>query len=112
MRIGRFFSVQQGRVGQYLSPRVLIVRKPFRASIPASEECYFGFDRRSQAQNFSHYLAKRGYGFQLRQGQMLAFPYEVKLVGHGDLARVLAYWDRQGQHLLAPGTVSKVPAAA
>ena len=92
MRIGQFFSLQQGRVGQYLSPRVLVVRMPFRPS--AGDVCYFGFDRLNQAQKFAHYLATMGCNFQLRRSQSMPQPYEVRLVGHRDLARTLAYWDR------------------
>lgn len=98
MQIGRFFSLQQGRVGQYLSPRVLVVRSPFQRlpkSGGPSTACYFGFEKLSKAQDFAKYLAGLGYNFQLRRGRMLAqFAYEVALAEHIDLARVLAYWDR------------------
>ena len=93
MQIGRFFSLQQGRVGQYLSPRVLIVRSPFRATPTV---CYFGFDHLKQAQTFAQSLAKRGARFQIRCSQVTAQAYEIRLHGHSDLARTLAYWERQG----------------
>lgn len=93
MQVGRFFSLQQGRVGQYLSPRVLVVRTPFRTSA-LGEICYFGFDRWSQAQKFSRYLAGLGYNFQLRRSHLMPQAYEIRLQGHSDLARTLAYWDR------------------
>lgn len=93
MQVGRFFSLQQGRVGQYLSPRVLVVRTPFRPS-PAGDICYFGFDRWNQAQKFSRYLANLGYNFQLRRSHLMPQSFEIRLQGHSDLARTLAYWDR------------------
>ena len=95
MQIGRFFSLQQGRVGQYLSSRVLVVRRPFRSNFV--EVCYFGFDRLNQAQKFAQYLASMGYSFQLRRSQRMPQSYEVRLQGHSDIARTLAYWDRMGQ---------------
>lgn len=95
MKIGRFFSLQQGRVGQFLSPRVLVVRTPFRPGAQVTTLCYFGFDRLSQAQRFAQSLAAAGYSFQLKQGQMLPqSTYEIQLRGHADLARTLAFWDR------------------
>ncbi|HEY9747345.1 MAG TPA: hypothetical protein V6C63_01485 [Allocoleopsis sp.] len=98
MQIGRFFSLQQGRVGQYLSPRVLVVRSPFQ-KLPKSggpgAACYFGFDKLSKAQSFAKYLSGLGYTYQLRRGQMLPqYAYEIALRDHTDLAKVLAYWDR------------------
>ena len=95
MQVGRFFSLQQGRVGQYLSPRVLVVRKPFQRS--SGEVCYFGFDRLNQAQKFAQHLAARGYRFQMRRSQHMLQNYEIRLPGHSDLARTLAYWDRMDQ---------------
>lgn len=99
MQIGRFFSLGQGRVGQYLSPRVLVVRSPFqrvcRAGTP-NEFCCFGFNRLKQAQKFSQFLASMGLNFRLNQHQQLKdYPYEIRLVGQGDLACTLAYWDRR-----------------
>lgn len=99
MQIGRFFSLQRGRVGQYLSPRVLVVRAPFRAF--AEEICYFGFDRLNQAQKFAHYLASSGLTFQLRRSQIMPQAYEIQLSGHRDLARTLAYWERLDNQRLA-----------
>lgn len=93
MQVGRFFSLRQGRVGQYLSPRVLVVRTPFRTAA-TGEVSYFGFDRLNQAQKFAHYLASLGYNFALRRSQLMPQPYEIRLQGHADLARSLAYWDR------------------
>ncbi|MGI0486833.1 hypothetical protein ACN4EK_15435 [Pantanalinema rosaneae CENA516] len=94
MQIGRFFSLSEGRVGQFLSPRVLLVRTPFRPLARQQEVCYFGFDRLNQAQKFTQNLALAGYSFQLRRSQVMPQPYEVRLPGHRDLARTLAYWDR------------------
>jgi hypothetical protein len=98
MQIGRFFSLQQGRVGQYLSPRVLVVRSPFQ-KLPklggSAAACYFGFDKLNKAQSFAKYLSGLGYSYQLRRGQMLPqYAYEIALRDHTDLAKVLAYWDR------------------
>ncbi|MBD2120167.1 hypothetical protein [Trichocoleus sp. FACHB-262] len=98
MQIGRFFSLQQGRVGQYLSSRVLVVRSPFQ-KLPKSggpaAACYFGFDKLSKAQAFAKYLSGLGYTYQLRRGKMLSqYTYEIALREHTDLAKVLAYWDR------------------
>lgn len=95
MQVGRFFSLQQGQVGQYLSSRVLVVRRPFMSGW--GEVCYFGFDRFNAAQKFAQYLAARGYRFQLRRGQQLPQNYEIRLQGHSDLAKTLAYWDRLDQ---------------
>lgn len=108
MQIGRFFSLQRGRVGQYLSPRVLVVRTPFQKRLElgeATEVCYFGFEKLNKAQEFSRYLAGLGYPFLLRSGQTLQqYPYELKLWGHADLARVLAYWDRMDQQRVSATT--------
>lgn len=100
MQIGRFFSLQSGRVGQYLSPRVLVVRQPFQRSL--GEVCYFGFDRFSQGQKFANYLAAQGYTFQLRRSQVMPQSYEVRLQGQSSLARTLAYWDRMDDRRLQP----------
>lgn len=93
MQIGRFFSLQQGRVGQYLSPRVLVVRSPFKA---APTICYFGFEQLKQAQTFAQKLARMGARFQIRRSQVMPQSYEICLRGHSDLAGTLAYWERQG----------------
>ena len=95
MQVGRFFSLQQGRVGQYLSARVLVVRCPFVPNF--GDVCYFGFDRLNQAQKFAQYLASMGYRFQMRRSQLMPQSYEVRLQGHSDIARTLAYWDRMDQ---------------
>ncbi|NDJ19730.1 hypothetical protein [Myxacorys almedinensis] len=102
MQVGRFFSLQKGRVGQYLSPRVLVVKTPFRA-VPDSEAgTYFGFEKLPQAQNFALHLASCGYRFQLRRAQMLKpFPYEIKLFGTAAIATLLAHWDRVDQQQLS-----------
>jgi hypothetical protein len=101
MKIGRFFALGHGQVGQYLSARVLVVRTPFQKQARSGESrevCYFGFDKLSQAQKFSQYLARSGYRFQLRPGKVLSqYPYEVKLWGQADLTKVLATWDRLDQ---------------
>lgn len=93
MQIGRFFSLQRGRVGQYLSPRVLVVRSPFQA---APTICYFGFEHLKQAQTFAQRLARLGANFQVRRSQVMPQNYEIRLRGHSDLALTLAYWERQG----------------
>ncbi len=96
MQIGRFFSLQQGRVGQYLSPRVLVVRTPFRSpAAGATETCYVGFDRLSLAQRFAQRLALLDCHFQMGLGRQLSYPYEVKVFNPGHLARTLARWERQ-----------------
>ncbi|MBD2076539.1 hypothetical protein H6F86_22155 [Phormidium sp. FACHB-592] len=96
MQVGQFFSFQPGRVGQYLSPRVLVVRSPFRA---ASDVCYLGFDQFKQAQTFAQSLARRGIRFQIRRSQVMPQQYEIRLHGRSDLARTLAYWDRRDAEL-------------
>jgi hypothetical protein len=99
MQIGRFFSLQHGRVGQYLSPRVLVVRSPFQSVSQTREPkefCCFGFESFQQAQKFLKSLAHLHLNFQLRQSQLLSnCPYEVVLAGRTDLARMLANWDRR-----------------
>ena len=105
MQIGRFFSLGQGRVGQYLSPRVLVVRAPFQpvSRAPAPKEyCCFGFKHLNQAQKFSQFLASMGFRFRLLHPQQLQdYPYQVRLVGHTDLAGDLAYWDRRDLNSVA-----------
>jgi hypothetical protein len=99
MQIGRFFALGQGRVGQFLSPRVLVVRLPFQSkslSRPTQEFCCFGFDTVKQAHSFIQSLSRLGLRFELRQSQLLsAFPYEIVLWGESGLARTLALWDRR-----------------
>jgi hypothetical protein len=96
--IGRFFSLQQGRVGQYLSPRVLIVRHPFRSQ-PVDLHC-FGFDQAKPAARFAQHLAYRGYPFELKRGGgWTRQPYEIH-VSHKSaqkLAQTIAFWDRQAK---------------
>jgi hypothetical protein len=115
MKVGQFFSLGDGQVGQYLSPRVLVVRMPFRRVLRSGEVrevCYFGFEKLNQAQKFSRYLASLGYRFQLRPGRRLAqYAYEVKLWGNADLPKVLASWDRLDQRQLG-ATNLKIPKAA
>ena len=102
MQIGRFFSFGQGCVGQYLSPRVLVVRLPFRPVSPDRESrefCCFGFDSLKQAQRFIQSLSHLRLKFQLRRSQILqSFSYEVLLNGQTDLARTLAFWDRRDRY--------------
>ena len=77
MQIGRFFSLQKGRVGQYLSPRVLVVRLPFQLISP-QEFCYFGFETITQAQKFAQRLTVSGCLFQLQKSQFIThLPYEI-----------------------------------
>ena len=94
-RIGRFFSLQQGRVGQYLSPRVLIIRHPFRT---IADIHVLGFDERKQAAKFAGYLAYRNFTFELRQNGWTTHPYEIRITKHSTLTRsllqTLAYNDR------------------
>ena len=98
MHTGRFFSLGKGRVGQYLSPRVLVVRTPFQKAVSLPEICYFGFEKLSQSQKFAYSLASSGYSFQLQQSEMLTqFPHEIKLSGNPGIAKTLAYWDRLDQ---------------
>lgn len=101
MQIGRFFSFGQGRVGQYLSPRVLVVRFPFHSAAEkeSNEFCCFGFDSLKQAQKFVQSLSHFGLSFQLRRSQILqSFSYEVLLKGQPELARTLAFWDRHDRY--------------
>lgn len=115
MLVGRFFSLGKGRVGQYLSSRVLVVRTPFRSTPRSygSELCCFGFDLLSQAQKFARYLAKSGYRFQICPGQMMPqFAYEVQLWGNTDLPRMLAGWDRLDQNQIPPRVNRPVSAIA
>jgi len=94
--VGRFFSMGDGRVGQYLSTRVLCVRTPFRRYSRSNDVCYLGFDKLSQAQKFAQSLASSGLRFTVQKSQMLTqFPYEIKLYGDTETAKRLAYWDRK-----------------
>src|SRR6476659_7108672 len=116
MPIGRFFSLHKGRVGQYLSSRVLVVKTPFRTAPHPEQATYCGFEKLSQAQKFARYLANAGYQFQLQRSQVLEqFPYEIKLVGNTEVAKVLAYWDRADQQRLAatsmPSAVTALPSS-
>ena len=94
-RIGRFFSLQQGRVGQYLSPRVLIIRHPFRT---IADIHVLGFDERRQAAKFAGYLAYRNFTFELRQNGWTIHPYEIRITQQSkstrSLLQTLAYNDR------------------
>lgn len=108
MQIGRFFSLRQGRVGQYLARRVLVVRSPFRAASPTL--CYFGFDHLKQAQTFAQKLASMGASFQIRRSRIMPHAYEIQLRGHYDLAQTLAYWERQGeQRAMLPSHQTSAP---
>ncbi len=102
MHTGRFFSLGKGRVGQYIFPRVLVVRTPFQKAVRLPETCYFGFEKLGQSQKFAHSLASSGYLFQLQQSEMLTqFPHEIKLSGNPGIAKTLAYWDRLDQKQVA-----------
>jgi hypothetical protein len=113
MQIGRFFSLNEGRVGQYLSPRVLIVRTPFQKSWPmqkANGVCYFGFNTLSQAQAFMRSLARLGCYFQLHlHHSWLPSPYAIEVWGQSELARLLAHWDRATQGHLVPALPPVIP---
>ena len=85
-RIGRFFSLKQGRVGQYLSPRVLIIRHPFRT---IADIHVLGFDERKQAAKFAGYLAYRNFTFELKQNGWTTHPYEIRITKHSTLTRSL-----------------------
>jgi hypothetical protein len=95
IKVGQFFSMQQGRVGQFLSPRVLLVRKPFQNQVV--QRCYFGFDSLHQARKFTQHLAHTGCYFRLDRAKQMPQRYEIEIFNPGDLARTLAYWDRH-QH--------------
>lgn len=98
-RIGQFFSLQQGRVGQYLSPRVLVVRHPFRR---IADIHVLGFDKRQQAAKFAGYLAYRNLSFELKQNGWTIHPYEIRIMKQSALTRsllqILAYNDRHPDH--------------
>lgn len=107
MQIGRFFALGQGRVGQYLSPRVLMVRSPFRRTSLTGEPiqfCCIGFGSLRQAQKFLRSVAHLGLSVELRQSQILKnCSYEVVVSDREalrepyrpDLASALAAWERQ-----------------
>jgi hypothetical protein len=94
-KVGRFFSLEQGRVGQYLSPRVLLVRKPFQHQVV--ERCYFGFDSLGHARRFAVKIAHTGCYFRLDKSSMMPQRYEIEIFNPGEMARILAFWDRQNQ---------------
>lgn len=95
--VGRFFSLQNGRVGQYLSPRVLVVRQPFRSD-PNDLYC-FGFKQAKAAAHFAKHLAYRGYSYELLSNGWTDHPYEIRvslpLQKAKILTQTLAFWDRQ-----------------
>ncbi len=94
--VGRFFSMGDGRVGQYLSTRVLSVRTPFQRYSRSQNVCYLGFEKFNQAQKFAQSLASSGLRFSVQKSQVLTqFPYEIKLFGDTEIAKRLAYWDRK-----------------
>jgi hypothetical protein len=94
VQVGRFFSMQQGRVGQYLSPRVLLVRKPFRRQV--IERCYIGFDDLSRARKFTRAIALRHCYFRFEKSQVMPQRYEIEIFNPGEMTHILAFWDRQG----------------
>lgn len=100
MQIGRFFSLGQGRVGQYWSPRVLVVRLPFQPPDSAHPSfCCLGFHHLRQAQTFARTLASQGIIGHLRRGQLIpGYAYEVILANHPDLAHTLAQSDQLHPH--------------
>jgi len=106
--VGRFFSMGSGRVGQYLSTRVLSVRTPFRRFSRSQEVCYLGFEKLSQAQKFAQSLASSGLRFSVQKSQVLTqFPYEIKLFGDTETAKRLAYWDRKDHdRILQKGAIA------
>jgi hypothetical protein len=116
MQIGRFFSLGRGRVGQYLSARVLVIRTPFQPVSPAretNEVCFLGFDTLKQAQKFVQSVSYTGLVCQLRRSSILrAFPYEVVIQGQTDLARTLAFWDRRDHQLYPSSALSQELAIA
>lgn len=99
----------KGRVGQYLSLRVLVIRTPFQAALKLRETCYLGFEKLNQAQKFAQSLANSGYLFQLQQSKMLTqFPYEIKLSANPGIAKI-AYWDRLDQKQFASDRARSAP---
>ncbi|NEQ24778.1 MAG: hypothetical protein F6K28_37885 [Microcoleus sp. SIO2G3] len=122
MQIGHFFSLGQGYVGQYLSPRVLRVRSPFRRTSLTGEanHCCFGFGSLRQAQKFLKSLLHLGLNVELRRSQLLPnWEYEVVIYesagDRGQIDRTLAAWERQSVLRTAKLTVlspQTEPAAA
>jgi hypothetical protein len=92
VHVGRFFSLQEGRVGQFLSPRVLLVRKPFQHQV--IERCYFGFDALYQAWKFTETIAHTGCYFRLDRSRLMPQRYEIEIFNPGEMSRLLAFWDR------------------
>jgi hypothetical protein len=90
--VGRFFSMHQGRVGQFLSPRVLLMRKPFQHQV--IERCYFGFDSLYSAWKFTETIARTGCYFRLDRSRIMPQRYEIEIFNPGEMARLLAFWDR------------------
>ncbi|MFM2429146.1 MAG: hypothetical protein RLZZ511_359 [Cyanobacteriota bacterium] len=84
--------MQQGRVGQFLSPRVLLVRKPFQHQV--IERCYFGFDSLYSAWKFTETIARTGCYFRLDRSRIMPQRYEIEIFNPGEMARLLAFWDR------------------
>lgn len=109
--IGRFFSLQQGRVGQYLSPRILVIRHPFR-SHPKDLHC-FGFEQVKSATRFAQHLAYRGYPFELKRGGWTMYPYEIRVsipsTQAKDLTQTLAFWDRHHESLISISPSTQAP---
>ncbi|MDX2213463.1 MAG: hypothetical protein SFY66_09255 [Oculatellaceae cyanobacterium bins.114] len=102
MRGGWFFSLGDGKAGQFLSPRVLVMRSPFRQHHPMrhpNEFCCFGLIPFGTPNVLSRALSSLGLRFEVRLGQLLpGCPYEVILWGNTDLAQTLAFWDRRDRH--------------
>jgi hypothetical protein len=109
-KIGQFFSLAQGRVGQYLSPRVLLVRKPFQHQVV--ERCYFGFDSLGHARRFATTIAHTGCYFRLDKSSMMPQRYEIEIFNPGEIARILAFWDRQNQMIEDDSAIDSEPIAA
>ncbi len=73
--------------------------------------CYFGFDHLKQAQTFAQTLARMGASFQIRRSRIMPQAYEIRLRGHSDLARTLAYWERQGERRVLSGAQTPAPSS-
>ncbi|NJM45601.1 MAG: hypothetical protein HC860_05015 [Alkalinema sp. RU_4_3] len=88
---GRFFSLQQGQVGQFLSDRVLHVTKPFQKAT----DCYYiGFDERKQAMRFMRRLGTSGQVLSLQRAQYMSQSYEIQITLDRTIASDLALWER------------------
>jgi hypothetical protein len=88
---GRFFSLQEGRVGQFLSDRVLHVTRPFQND----RGCYYiGFNQRRQAVRFMRRMAGSGQILSLQRAKYMSQPYEIQIVDR-QIASDLALWERQ-----------------